>query len=154
MVVKLLSLGLTTLSLLAQLSTAQAPGPDWPSCSESSRGHVGPWGWELLDYQFRPIVVGHPDAQQAYLWIDAQNLADGSRTLCGLRANATAAAPTGPQTLTNRAGGCETFWIPRRDYSPTNSSQRAPTASVTYNTQTHELSIVQTWFCREETGQL
>jgi hypothetical protein len=91
-----------------------------------------------------------PDALDATLHIDAQNAADGSRTICFLRANVTGASPN--VTLDSRAGGCETGWSEKYE-TFTSQTRKAPTAVVTFDVGKRELSISQTWTCREE-GQL
>ncbi len=126
----------------------QSPGPDWPNCATSAKVIYG--GWEFYRLSYQPPMDARPDALDATLQIDAQNAADGSRTICFLHANVTGASLN--LTLDSRGGGCETGFGKKYE-AFTSQTQRAPTAVVTFDVGKRELSINQTWTCREK-GQL
>jgi hypothetical protein len=139
---------LLALSLHIRHGRGQSPGPDWPNCAAVSQVRYG--GWEFYRLSHEPPMDGRSDALDATLHIDAQNAADGSRTICFLQANATGASLD--MTLDSRAGGCETGWSKKYE-TFTNETRRAPTAVVTFDVAKRKLSITQTWTCREQ-GQL
>lgn len=133
------------LVLVAGPGACQSPGPDWPNCAAASVAYYG--GWEFLRLSYQPAVANK--TLDAVLTLDAQNAADGSRTVCSLRGGGTGDAST---RFDSAAGGCETGWSERHvDF--TNATHRAPTAAVAFDGATGNMSISQTWTCREQ-GQL
>lgn len=142
--------GLLSLLLAASVhicpGICQSPGPDWPNCATGPQIRYG--GWEFYRLGYQPPMNGRADALDATLEIDAQNDADGSRTICSLRVTPTGASAN--VTLDSRAGGCETGWGSK--YAAfTNQTRRAPAAVVTFDAGKRLLSINQTWTCREGT---
>jgi hypothetical protein len=133
--------------LLTYNAFCQSPGPDWPNCAAVSRTIYE--GWEFYRLSHEPYMENRPDAVDNTLYIDAQNTADGSRTICFLSANASS---TTGITLDSRLGGCETGWDKKYE-TFTNNTRRAPTAVVTFDVTNRVLAINQTWTCREQ-GQL
>ncbi|KAK1756405.1 hypothetical protein QBC47DRAFT_444918 [Echria macrotheca] len=143
-------------------AASQSPGPDYPNCASVSRGAGGgPWGWELLQFTYNPIMRGRSDAREAKLFVDVQNLADGSRTVCRLSGSGLNSAGsvvlnnTSPKT----AGSCETYWVSRTadlgsaaataGGGGTKKKAPAAVASVSYDTEESVLTVNQTWTCRE-----
>ncbi|KAK5659446.1 hypothetical protein OQA88_647 [Cercophora sp. LCS_1] len=145
--------GWTLFGVRLQLVTAQSPGPDWPNCAAKSRGLSGRLGWEFVNFHHIPYMEGREDATYEVVRFEATNTADGSQISCDMwdpgGANESLVFDSryfNPRVTDSK---CITWW----GYEVSTAPESTQTV-VIYRSRAREITISQTWTCREDDGQV